>query len=134
MRILEKILHIIQILAAVCLGVAFFLPLYETYGLLGGINYGHNAILLFFWAVPAAILLAVLPIRWLKVALCVFSSLLGLVDIGMLRFLAFFKASPLSGFFLAQTSLILLIACWLALGIVTLIPKKASAPVHAANP
>ncbi len=118
MRLTEKVIHFAQILAAIVLGTAYFLPLYETYGILGGVKYAKGEAWLFFWAIPAATAIYFISHRWLRLAACILSSLGGVMALGLLYFLANFKATPLGGFFLAQMSIFVLILCWLAIGVI----------------
>lgn len=115
----KKTIHFVQIAAAVVLAAAYFLPLYQTYGILGGVKYAEGEAWLFFWAIPAAIAIYFISNRWVRLIACILSSLGGVVALGLLYFLANFKATPLGGFFLAQISIFVLILCWIVISITT---------------
>ena len=126
MRSAEKLIHFAQIAASFGLGAAYFLPLYETRGLLGRIHYAGSEWWLYFWAIPVSIIIYKLSNRWLKLIFCVLSSLGGLAAWGMLYFMANFKSTPLSGFFLAQNSIYALIFCWFVICVTTFIKPKTT--------
>jgi hypothetical protein len=119
MRPAERHIYFIQIAACLGLGLAYFLPFYQTYGLLGQVRSADPA-WLFFWPVPVSILIAALPNRWLKALGWGLAFSGGLLTCGLLNFLASFKATPLVGFFLAQLALGVLLIGWLSLGVINL--------------
>jgi glucan phosphoethanolaminetransferase (alkaline phosphatase superfamily) len=117
MRSIERWTIIAQITAAVGLATAFFLPFYRSAA--GDISHADEW-LLFFWTVPAIVLLHFVSKRWLKASLCWLAIIAGAITLGMLTFLASFKSTPQVGFYLARASLVILMSGWLVLSVVTL--------------
>lgn len=132
MRPIERSINFAQVLASLCLGAAYLLPFYETQGLLGGVKHADNP-LLFFCAIPISVMIYKLTSRWLKVGICALASLGGLIALLLIRFLAYFKAAPLTGFFVAQTSIGILIVCWLSLIVIMLLPARIHTEQTSAN-
>ncbi len=125
MRSATKWITYIQIAAAIGLGIAYFLPLYQTYGLLGKVHYAENAWILFFWTIPAFVLIHLASNRWLKSALCILAALVAIFDLAIpITFLATYKSTPLIGYHIAKVSIIVLSLGWLALIVVSLSPQK----------
>jgi len=112
----------IQIIAAVALGISCFLPFYRS--AVGKIRYVDEWEL-FFWAIPVSFLVFKVSVRWLKVALCILSIVGCLLDLFLLTFLATFKSTPLTGFDVAKTSIIILVASWAVLCVTTLVTPKS---------
>lgn len=122
----ERGLYWVQALAVLALSGAYFLPLYETYGLVGRVHQAEAG-WLFFWPGPVVLLSLIFSNRWLRLISCLLASCGGLLSLGLFHFLANFKATPRGGFFLAQFALGVLILGWLSLGLLAL-TKKTSQP------
>jgi hypothetical protein len=114
---LTKVAGYIQIVAAIGLSISCFLPFYQS--AVGKIRYVDEWGL-FFWAIPVSLLIFKVSVRWLKVALCALSIIGGLLDLFLLTVLATFKSTPLIGFDIAKTSIIILVISWLALCVTSL--------------
>ena len=69
-------------------------------------------------------IIAIISNRWWKAVLCFLSIIVGLLDLVPITFLADFKNTPLVGFYIARTSIIILIVSWLALGVISLFTSK----------
>lgn len=116
MRSLQRWGYLAQILASLCLAIAYFLPFHTTAA--GDVRRAGEWGL-FFWAIPAIIIIYLITNRWLKAVFCVLASLSGSAALFLLTFLATFKSTPLVGFYIARASIILLILSWLVLCVIT---------------
>jgi hypothetical protein len=121
MRPIERWISFVQIFASIGLGISCFLPFYRS--AIGEIRYA-NEWGFFFWAIPVSLLIFKVSIRWLKITFCILSIIGGLLDLLLLTFLATFKSTPLIGFSLAKTSIMILVISWLALCAVSLSAPK----------
>ena len=125
MRSATKWITYIQITAAIGLGSAYFLPLYQTYGLLGRVHYAENAWILFFWPIPAFVLIYLASNRWVKAIFCALAVIVAIFDLAApITFLATFKSTPLIGYHVAKVSIIVLVLGWFSLIVVSLFPQK----------
>lgn len=126
MRPIERLINFAQVFATIGLGIAYFLPFYQSVGF-DEAKYVDEWVL-FFWTVPALIILYKLSNRWLKAALCFFAAIGGLLDLFFLTFVATFKSTPLIGFTIAKISIGILVLCWLALCIISLSSARQKLP------
>lgn len=115
---IEKLANFAQIFAAMCLGISYFLPLYTSAN--GEVSHADGEWGLFFWIIPALVIIHSYNNRWLKATLCFLSAIGGLLDLFLIYFLANFKSTPLTGFYTAQTSIVILVISWLTLSVTTL--------------
>jgi hypothetical protein len=123
MRPIERLINFVQIFASIGLGISYFLPLYHSVGF-DEVKYADEWVL-FFWTIPVLVVIYKLSNRWLKVVLCFLSAIGGLLDLFLITFLATFKSTPLIGFNIAKTSIVILVISWFALCAILL-----SAPKH----
>jgi hypothetical protein len=120
----EKWFGYSQLGAATVLAVSYFLPLYSSRAPDDSIRYAGEAWGLYFWTLPAMLILQPLNHRWLRVAFCI-SCELGVVgSVLAIVFLATYKRMPLIGFDVAMVSFAVLGAGWLALGLLSLCRSK----------
>lgn len=126
MHPVERRIYFVQIAASLGLGLAYFLPFYQTFGLLGQVHFAQP-VWLFFWPLPASILITAFPKRWLKALGCGLAFGGGVLTLILLNFLASFKSTPLIGFYLAQLALGVLLIGWLSLGVLSLTQSQPSA-------
>ena len=125
MRSVTRWITYIQIVAAIGLGTAYYLPLYQTYGLLGGVHYADNAWILFFWPIPALVLIHLSSNRWVKAIFCILAALVAVFDFAIpITFLATFKSTPLIGYHIAKVSIVVLVLGWLGLFVISSIKPK----------
>ena len=121
MRSLIRALSYTQIIAAVTLGISYFLPIYRT--AVGEVRHVDEWGL-FFWVVPVLNVIYKLSNRWLKAIFCFLSAIGGLLILFMLTFLATFKSTPMIGYSLAKTSFIFLVISWLIFCVVLLFTPR----------
>ena len=127
----ERRIYFVLIAASLGLGLAYFLPFYQTFGLLGQVH-SAQAAWLFFWPLPVSVFIAFLPNRWLKALGWGLAFASGILTLILLNFLASFKATPQVGFFLAQLALGVLMIGWLSLGVICL--SRPQSPIQPPGP
>lgn len=124
MRAAKRWIDYVQIIAAIGLGIAYFLPLSQSFGS-DQVSYADNAWILYFWTIPVLFVIFKISNKWLKALLCFLSVLGGLFDLVLITFAGTFKSTPLIGFQIAKASIIVLVVSWLVLCIISV-----SAPRH----
>lgn len=123
MRSAKRWIDYLQIIAAIGLGLSYFLPLSQSFGS-DKASYADNAWILYFWTIPVLFVIFKIANKWLKALLCFLSALGGLFDLVLITFAGTFKSTPLIGFQIAKLCLIVLVSSWLVLCIISLSAPK----------
>jgi hypothetical protein len=109
-------INYIQVIAAIGLGLSYFLPFYKS--AVGEIRYVDEWEF-FFWPFPVIFILYKISNRWLKAALCLLAFIGGLLDLFFITFLATYKSTGFTGYSIAKASIIILVMSWLVLGVIS---------------
>ncbi len=126
MRSAKKWIGYIQVVASLSLGLSYFLPFYlsQAFGT-ETVKYAGNVWELFFWSIPASLIFLGVSRRWLRIAFSVLSIAGGMLTFTLVTFIGTYKHPPLIGFYVARTSITILILSWFILGMISLFtPQK----------
>ena len=122
MQRIERLINFAQIFASISLGISYFLPFYQSVGF-DEVKYADGW-MLFFWVLPVLLIISKLSNRWLIAILSFLSAIGGLLDFVLITFLATFKSTPLIGFHIAKTAIVILVISWFALFTISLSAPK----------
>ena len=121
MKSAKRWIFYILVVAAIGLGISYFLPFYKT--AVGEIRYVDEWGF-FIWPIPVLFILYKISNRWLKAVLCFLAFLGGLLDLFMITFLATYKSTGYTGYDIAKASILILVISWLVLGVISLFTPR----------
>jgi quinol-cytochrome oxidoreductase complex cytochrome b subunit len=117
----KRWINYIQVVAAIGLGLSYFLPFYKS--AVGEIRYVDEWGF-FIWPFPILYVLYKISNRWLKAALCLLAIIGGLLALFFITFLATYKSTGFTGYNIAKASIIILVISWLVLGVISLFAPR----------
>lgn len=117
----KRWINYIQVVAAIGLGLSYFLPFYKS--AVGEIRYVDEWGF-FIWPFPVLYVLYKISNRWLKAALCLLAIIGGLLALFFITFLATYKSTGFTGYNIAKASIIILVISWLVLGVISLFAPR----------
>lgn len=117
----KRWINYIQVVAAIGLGLSYFLPFYKS--AVGEIRY-IDEWGFFIWPFPVLYVLYKVSNRWLKAALCLLAIIGGLLVLFFIAFLATYKSTGFTGYTIAKASIIILVISWLVLGVISLFAPR----------